>query len=206
MKTKTITEKRKSLSLKVEGDTLIIKRPFGLNDEVFNDFIKKKEDWIQKQLKFNQIFKISFESDLVLMNQAIKLIYVKDKDNIIKNADTWVVSASTQSKALGLVERECHELLLNKINERINVLHKIKPFNYSAIKIKNLKASWGNCNSRRELSFAFRLIHMKESFIDSVIAHEVSHLFVMNHSPAFYHVLSQFDPNYRSSIKDLLDQ
>lgn len=207
MKTKTIVEKRKSVTLKVEGDTLIIRRPFYISDEVVESFIVKKKEWIDKQLKLNQVFEVSFETDLILMDSPIKLVFKKGEENrIIKHETVWTVISKTEKSGLNLVQDNLRGMLHKKIEEYIKVLQSIKPFQVNQIKIKNLKSSWGNCNSRKELSFALRLIHMKESFIESVIAHEVSHLFVMNHSASFYRVLSQFDPDYRSSIKDLSGQ
>lgn len=206
MKTKTILEYRKSLTLKVVWDTLIIRRPFHVSDEVVNKFIQNKKQWIEKQFELNKVFDINVNNDLVLMNQNIYCEYqFNHKNEIIKCNNHWIIKSKNEKSALILLKKELKRLLIKKIEDHLMFLQSIQPFEYSKLLIKNLSSSWGNCNSRKELSFAFRLIHMKESFIESVIAHEVSHLFVMNHSPAFYHVLSQFDPNYRSSIKDQLD-
>lgn len=206
MKTKTIVEKRRSITLKIQGDTLIIKRPIGIDDKIVNAFVQKKKTWIDSQLRFNQLFNISFNEPLIVFNQPISLKYKKSSmHQIVKDHQQWVVFSPTESSAIQAVKHDLKLLLLNKIETQLKTLQVIKPFEVSRVILKNLKSSWGNCNSKKELSFAFRLIHLKPSFIDSVIAHEVSHLFEMNHSKAFYRVLYQFDPNYRSSIKDPSD-
>lgn len=206
MKTKTIVEKRKSVTLKVVDDTLIIKRPFHVDDSLVEAFIHKKKPWIEKQLQLNQIFSIELDKPLVIFNQPITLEFRPNPKNmIIENDNHWVVYSKTNNSATRYVKNYLKLKLTDFILETLEELKQVKPFEYSEIQIKNLKGSWGNCKSSKQLTFAFRLIHMKESFVKSVVAHEVAHLFVMNHSPAFYRVLSQLDPNYHPSIKDQLD-
>ncbi len=207
MKTKTIIESRKSVSLKVVDDTLIIRRPKHVSDDFVKNFIKKKETWIKAQLRLNQKFVIDPHYGMTLFNQFIKLETVKSSSKKIEKLDNkWIVYASNDRIALKLIKEELTEILINKIEAIIRELKKKITFEVSFIQIKNLTASWGNCRTNKQLGFAFRLIHMDEAFIFSVVAHEIAHLFEMNHSPSFYRVLSQLDPNYRSSIKGQLDQ
>lgn len=207
MKTKTIIEPRKSLSLKVVEDTLIIRRPKHVSPEFVDSFIEKKEPWIKAQLRLNKKFLIDPHRGMTLFNRFVEINTIKSRSKKIeKLKDKWIVYAASDATTIRLINDELKALLMNKIEQIIERLKLIKNFEVESIQIKNLTASWGNCRTNKQLGFAFRLVHMEESFIYSVVAHEVAHLFEMNHSPSFYRVLSQFDPNYHSSIKGLLDR
>jgi predicted metal-dependent hydrolase len=62
---------------------------------------------------------------------------------------------------------------------------------------------WGSCNTRGVVSINWRLIQMPLHLIDYVVAHELSHLIEMNHSPAFWQTVGRIYPEYREARKEL---
>ncbi len=57
---------------------------------------------------------------------------------------------------------------------------------YSLV-LKNLKSKWGHCNgAKHEIMLNLALCGLPSELIEYVAAHEVTHLFVHNHSPEFY--------------------
>ncbi len=58
--------------------------------------------------------------------------------------------------------------------------------NYKSISLKNYKSRWGCCSAKGELIFNWQIVSFKKNLFDYVVAHEVSHLKEMNHSPRFY--------------------
>ena len=65
----------------------------------------------------------------------------------------------------------------------------------SEIKIGDSKGRWGSCNSRGVICLNFRVIMLPPALIDYVIVHELCHLVEMNHSKAFWKLVSTFLPN-----------
>ena len=64
---------------------------------------------------------------------------------------------------------------------------------------------WGSASADGSIRLNWRLIHFKQSVIDYVVAHELSHLRVMDHSPRFWDTVREVVPNYaqlRSQLKD----
>jgi hypothetical protein len=61
------------------------------------------------------------------------------------------------------------------------------------ITVRDTKSRWGSCAPNGNLSFCWRLIMTPEWVLDYVIAHEVSHLRHMDHSPAFWQTVASFD-------------
>jgi predicted metal-dependent hydrolase len=64
---------------------------------------------------------------------------------------------------------------------------------------------WGSARADGAIWLNWRLIHFKQSVIDYVVAHELSHLRVMDHSPRFWDTVRTVVPDYsslRSQLKD----
>jgi predicted metal-dependent hydrolase len=62
--------------------------------------------------------------------------------------------------------------------------------------IRNQEKRWGSCSSKGELRFNWRIIMAPMSLVDYVVAHEVCHLEVRDHSPTFWRLLGTILPDY----------
>ena len=97
-----------------------------------------------------------------------------------------------RSQALGFLEsRVAHWLPLMGRVEVPRVL------------VREQKARWGSCSSDGTLRFSWRLAMLEPDLIDSVVVHELAHLQVMNHSPAFWEVVLDTMPDARERRKRL---
>ena len=72
---------------------------------------------------------------------------------------------------------------------------------YSAVRISSARTRWGSCSSRGSLSFTWRLVIAPLEVIDYVVAHELAHLRVKNHSPAFWREVESILPDYKARQK-----
>ncbi|MDB5860355.1 MAG: hypothetical protein JWQ76_4044 [Ramlibacter sp.] len=64
---------------------------------------------------------------------------------------------------------------------------------------------WGTAHSDGTIRLNWRLVHFRMPVIDYVVAHELSHLRVMDHSPRFWETVKSVVPNYpelRGQLKD----
>jgi predicted metal-dependent hydrolase len=64
---------------------------------------------------------------------------------------------------------------------------------------------WGTAHSDGSIRLNWRLVHFGLSVIDYVVAHELSHLRVMDHSPRFWETVRTVVPDYpqlRAKLKD----
>lgn len=64
---------------------------------------------------------------------------------------------------------------------------------------------WGTAHSDGSIRLNWRLVHFRLAVIDYVVAHELSHLRVMDHSPRFWETVKSVVPNYpelRGQLKD----
>jgi predicted metal-dependent hydrolase len=71
--------------------------------------------------------------------------------------------------------------------------------------LSNAGTRWGSARSDGSIRLNWRLIHFRQSVIDYVVAHELSHLRVMDHSPRFWDTVRSVVPDYpalRGQLKD----
>lgn len=72
-----------------------------------------------------------------------------------------------------------------------------------AVMLSSALGRWGSCNARREIRLNWRLMQAPPPLIDYVVAHEVAHLRVMNHSPRFWSIVERLHPDYRDARAEL---
>ncbi|MBR8301016.1 M48 family metallopeptidase [Burkholderia dolosa] len=70
---------------------------------------------------------------------------------------------------------------------------------YSVYALSSAATRWGSCSSDGKIRLNWRLIHFPMSIIDYVVAHELSHLREMNHSPAFWQTVESIFPEFREA-------
>jgi predicted metal-dependent hydrolase len=65
---------------------------------------------------------------------------------------------------------------------------------------------WGSARSDGSIRLHWRLVHFRMSVIDYVVAHELSHLRVMDHSPRFWDIVRSVVPDFAAVQGELKDE
>ena len=71
----------------------------------------------------------------------------------------------------------------------------------TGIKITAARKRYGSCSGKNSLCFSCFLMNCPEEAIDLVVVHELCHIKVRNHGPAFYALLGQYLPDYKERKK-----
>jgi predicted metal-dependent hydrolase len=72
--------------------------------------------------------------------------------------------------------------------------------------LSNAGTRWGTAHSDGTIRLNWRLVHFHLPVIDYVVAHELSHLRVMDHSPKFWDTVASVVPDYRHLRGQLKDE
>jgi len=69
-----------------------------------------------------------------------------------------------------------------------------------AIRLKDTRSRWGSCAPDGTLAFSWRLVMAPDWVLDYVVAHEVSHLRELNHSPRFWAHVARLTPHRDAAV------
>lgn len=68
---------------------------------------------------------------------------------------------------------------------------------YTSLAIRDTRSRWGSCSPDGRLMYSWRLILAPPQVLDYVAAHEVAHLVELNHSPAYWRVVTGICPDWK---------
>lgn len=80
--------------------------------------------------------------------------------------------------------------------ERVARCNAAYGFTYGRVAVKDQKSRWGSCSRKGNLNFNWRLLLAPAPVLDYVVYHELAHLKVPNHSPAFWALVATACPAY----------
>lgn len=98
--------------------------------------------------------------------------------------------------------RAIHAFALNDFERRVAVCAAVLGLRPPPLKLTSARTRWGSC-SAHAIRLHWRLVHLPESLVDYVVAHEVAHLQHMNHSPDFWAVVERLYPDARAARRHL---
>jgi len=200
---KIIKKRVKNITLKVKPNCeVILTAPYFTKDEYLESFIKKKEDWIKRQLEFfrsktvvqreyvsgedfyylGRRFRLKvIENDTpsIKLDRNYCYLYIKDKNDFLKKQN--------------LVQKWYAENAREVFFEIIEKYQKIVKRRINKITVRKMKTRWGSCNSAKGyINLNLELIKKPKECIEYVIFHELAHLIYPNHSKDFYNYLSTY--------------
>jgi predicted metal-dependent hydrolase len=89
-----------------------------------------------------------------------------------------ILEAWLREKARAAITREI---------ERHSLAMSVEP---SAVTIRDARTRWGSCSRARRLSFSWRLVLAPPEALETVVIHELAHLRVFGHGPAFWEIVA----------------
>lgn len=206
---KIIRSSRKTAALHVLNDaTLVIRVPYAASEEYIRKLVTEKSEWIlQKQEFFRQralklkpkryvngekFLFMGIEYELEIVSAGNPAVYLNGKLKMTE------LCLRNPSKYMEAWYRTCAKKYLIP---RVEQIAKQYGFCYRSVKTNGASSRWGSCGFRNSLNFSWRLMAAPPEVIDSVIAHELVHTEIKNHSKGFYKRLAEINPLHRQSEK-----
>ncbi len=86
------------------------------------------------------------------------------------------------------------------IEERLELYQQFLKAKYKSFSIESHPNKWGSCNSKRHLTFHWKLLMFPLNAIDYVVVHELCHLVHMNHDRSFWRLVGKIFPTYKEAM------
>ena len=71
------------------------------------------------------------------------------------------------------------------------------------VQIRRQRTRWGSCSIRGTVSLNACLLFHRPAVVQYLFAHELAHLTHMNHSPRFWDLVAQYEPEWRELDREL---
>ncbi len=210
-----VSKRAKRISVRFsQRDGLEVVYPLGISSPAPEEVLKEKSAWVlSTRERFrdaaNKLPSRTYENGEVffVLGRPYTLElrsnpeYGRVKVKICGSSLVLSLSDSPDASDVGsrrqAVEAYYRALAVNYLPARVCELAAIHGFQFARVRVKNQKTRWGSCSSKGNINLNLRLMMAPEPAIDYVIVHELCHLRVLNHSPAFWALVEHCFPDYR---------
>ena len=196
-----ITTRRKlHLSFRFIDGILIVSAPLGAKVSDIKLALEKKKAWILKyfMLSSSRVLK---QDEIRLHDRRLKVVTVLGNQFAYTISDDALILTKTarmsEENALARFKKEYSDQLLPVIFAQAVQETGLRPVSMS---LKNTNSSHGRCNSKKQITLSRSLIAYSLPYIRYVCIHELVHLKHMNHSKAFYGLVSVYCPDYKKLV------
>ena len=201
------TNRLKTISLQVKNQAVVLSLPRFVSDGEIDNIIERKINWINNKLALEKTnsfeIKRKYENgDKFLYFGTEYSLKIKDtnRDNVYLYKNNIIVEVNNNFNATYIR----NILKTWYISESKKYL--IKTTSYYEILIGvaankllfgKYKSKWGSCNSKRIISYDWRIIMAPLEVIHYLIIHELCHIKYLNHSNNFWNTVEKYMANYK---------
>jgi hypothetical protein len=202
-----IRSNRRTIAIIIERDgSLTVRAPKRVPRTTIEAFLADKSDWIrtnQERMRKSQPPSHRFVEGEIFyyLGEAYPLKYVQSQHPGLILKEAFFLNRKAASRAKEYFEKWYKQQARKSIGERLARLSVQHGYRFSSLRITSARTRWGSCSSRGTLSFSYRLVMAPPEVLDSVIIHELIHLDVPNHSPAFWARFQQIMPDCKKHRK-----
>lgn len=201
----------KSLRITINAGKVKVTMPKWTPYQAGAAFALSRKEWILEHLtplsvlkhgmaigKFHHLY---FQSSAV--NQTISARQ-KGSELWVTYPDTYSQQdAEVQSAARKLAIRALRKQAENLLPQRLRTLAEQHNFEFKSIEVRQLKARWGSCNSKKEITLNLFLMQLPWELIDYVLLHELTHTKALHHGPEFWAIFEAAMPGAKQRRKVL---
>lgn len=215
------SRRAKRLSIKVSswGEVEVVVPPDMAASRV-TQFLNSREDWIQSTKAKVQAERRAIAHETAVSRPPAIVLRALD--------ETWTVSYKETNAPNVAVDVNCkhHQLSMTGQIDQISLCHQLlgrwvrdyaryhlilwlekvskqTQLSYNRVAIRRQKTRWGSCSSKRNINLNDKLLFVPKDLVHYVLVHELCHTIHLNHSPQFWALVQEKEPNYRVLDKEL---
>ncbi len=216
-----LRSKRRSIGFMIDDEGLRVTAPKWVTLTDIDASIREKQRWILNKLterrersarRLQPAMQWCDGATLPYLGAMLTLrIVAAHRNGIDFDSDTNMLivclpaAASEQQlkdRVQGWLQQEAKRIF----HERLPLYAAKLGVTYRSCALSSATTQWGSCTADGRIRLNWKLIHFSLPLIDYVIAHELSHLREMNHSPQFWATVQSIFPDFEAAKKALRQQ
>lgn len=203
----------KNLRLRVKSDgNVYVSAPYGIPVKAIDEFVESRAEWIAEQRKhFAEIeppkpVTLSDGSLITLFGRQYTICTVLGSGEAYYENDKLIVPLDGRKNIEAVVLEFMGKKCRHYCTEAVKIY--LARAGYKGVtprlEFKYLKSRWGSYNMiKNTITFNLALCKLSGKFIKYVAAHEVTHIFVHNHSKDFYNFGETIFENFLKTDREL---
>ncbi len=218
-----VSQRARNVSIHVshQGEVEVV-IPKGFDPKRVPEIIERRQSWVlrtQQKLAANRqsLFPETLET-LDQLPQQIQLRSLPEEWTVIyrPSPGSQIVASTMANNQLQLqgathsVET-CQAVLQRWLNRKA-MLH-FEPWlrqvsaeiflPFGTVSVRHQKTLWASCSSKQSISLNAKLLFLPPHLVRYVFIHELCHTIYMNHSPKFWALVAEKEPNYQQIDREL---
>lgn len=210
-----VRSRRRTMTFSVSADGLSVRAPFGMTQHAIEAAVQEKDRWIVRKLGgmqqrearvaalkmdwlagatldyFGQPLQVASSPEV----STTKLIHSSNESDK-KILQLAVPNNANEKKIRDNTKKWLVEQAMQHYTKRMNHYAPLLGVKWQSLTLSSANTRWGSAKADGTIRLHWRLIQFDASVIDYVVAHELSHLRELNHSPRFWATLASVMPDY----------
>ena len=213
-----LRSKRRSIGFLIGDEGLRVTAPKWVTLGEIENAIREKQRWIftklnerrersarrlQPQMQWRDGATLPYLGKEVTLriraNQAAGIAYDQDTLELTVGLPADAGEQQLKDRVQGWLQARAKETFAARLPiyaEKLGVT-------YQSFALSSATTQWGSCTADGRIRLNWRLMHFALPLIDYVIAHELSHLREMNHSPRFWATVQSIFPEFETAKRAL---
>ena len=204
--------RRRTIGLTIDHRGLRVGAPPRASLHEVESLILHHREWVAQKLdewrsrRPPETFSIIDGASLPMLGQSLQIRLALGGNRAFWNAHgatTLTLCLRSPDHAGRLLEKALRERARALFAERLAHFAETLALAVPPLALSAARTRWGSCSLKTGIRLNWRLIHFPPDIVDYVVAHELSHLREMNHSPRFWAVVAQLYPDYQTARGEL---
>lgn len=219
--------RRRTIGFTVGADGLSVRAPSWVTLSGVDSALREKSDWILRKLSEARERHQRMEGGRIVWADGAVLPYLGEPLTVVLDPSHGFAGkggalvagadAAPPSLHIGLPHsaspaqiRDAVQAWLMRdarrhFTARLDHFAPLLGVRWASLRLSSANTRWGSAKADGSIRLNWRLLHYRPAIIDYVVAHELAHLRVMDHSPRFWDTVATVVPDYaqlRSRLRD----
>jgi predicted metal-dependent hydrolase len=217
-----LRSRRRTMTFSVSAEGLSVRAPFGMPQHTIEAAVQEKGRWIVRKLSGMQQrearvaeLKMNWLSGATLdyLSQTLHVHLSPEASNTVlmpPNSESDCLTlqlalplTASENKIRDATKKWLMDQALQHYTTRMNHFAPQLGVKWRSLHLSGAHTRWGSAKADGSIRLHWRLIQFSPDVIDYVVAHELSHLRELNHSPKFWATLASVMPDYEAVQRKL---